>query len=57
MSLDLPEAKNFKKLITKFYISGTLCALLSFKGMTCPAQLLQMIIDHRSSTALTTLTF
>ena len=27
MSLDLPEAKNFKKLITKFYIIGTLSEL------------------------------
>ena len=27
MSLDLPEAKFFKKLTTKFYIIRTLCAL------------------------------
>ena len=27
MSLDLPEAKNFKKSTTKLYIIRTLCAL------------------------------
>ena len=28
MSLDLPEAKNFKKSATNFYMIGTLCAFL-----------------------------
>ena len=41
MSLDLPEAKIFKKSATNFYMIGTLCAIaghsyLRLKLVECP---------------------